>query len=274
VGGGGTTSEASQVASPDQGSVTNLASTAPAASWTPTAPAPAAATIAPQYSYDAYIDMGQGPFASSASLTGGGAQGWWNSSLVQSLYGHTPTAQEQTDFTSTIMKDVQQTFDLSHVPVTLTATEGASAAHSVALVSHTNYPANPNAVGIANVGGDGFSFIDQFKYATSVNDLEWAVAHNIAHELMHTFGGNHHDLTGNYLDTATISWDKLIDPNLTFGPASVAELSSLNFLSRSDQGAGAEQIEVTPSPVPEPATLLAWSLAAAGAVLIHRRRAA
>jgi hypothetical protein len=38
------------------------------------------------------------------------------------------------------------------------------------------------------VGGNGFSFIDKLSYATTPDQLAWAVAHNVAHELMHSFG--------------------------------------------------------------------------------------
>ncbi len=229
--------------------------------------------VATQYAYDAYIDMGIGPFAGAGTLTTGSPQAWYNSPVVQQLYGHTPTAQEQADFSSTILQRVAQTYTQSGLPINLTSISGSQSAHSLSVVSNASYGPNPNAVGIANVGGDGFSFIDQFKYANSVNDLEWAIAHNVAHELMHAFGGDHHDTTGNYLDAATISWDKLIDPSLTFSPASVAELLSKNFRER-DGGMqlGAEMLAVSPSPVPEPTTIALWSLAGAVGLLVQRRR--
>ena len=42
---------------------------------------------------------------------------------------------------------------------------------------------------MTQVGGNGFSFIDQIApSAHSLDQLEWIVAHNISHELMLAFG--------------------------------------------------------------------------------------
>jgi hypothetical protein len=103
----------------------------------------------------------------------------------------------------------------------------------------------------------------------------------VAHELMHAFGGSHHDTTGQYLDTAVINWSLLTNPNTTFGPDSVHELSALDFQARGNGlgTSGAEVLEaaemLSPAPVPEPATLLGWGLAIStglAARLVRSRR--
>ena len=77
------------------------------------------------------------------------------------------------------------------------------------------------------IGNSGFGFIDNLNYAQSTDQLAWAVAHNISHELMHAFGvAVHHDQTGTYLDSATATWSLLIDPNTTFSPAAVQDILS------------------------------------------------
>ena len=78
------------------------------------------------------------------------------------------------------------------------------------------------AIGISDVGGNGFSFIDKLDGVKTVDELSWAVAHNVAHELLHAWGvGDHPDTSGAYLDSATASWSLLTDPNATFSPAAI-----------------------------------------------------
>src|SRR5262249_51156614 len=130
---------------------------------------------------------------------------------------------------ATVLQRVEQTFQKSGVPVTLTTDPNVAAPHTLSVVSNTASPSSPDAVGITDVGNNGFSFIDKFGAANSVDELEWVVAHNVAHELMHAFGGEHHDTTGNYLDAAMSPWSVMADPNTVFSPASVNELLSLHF---------------------------------------------
>ena len=268
-------------ANQDAGRLSNISpAVAPAPVAVAAAPAPAAAAYQPvsNYQYDGYLNFSDGPFPGSNLLTDGNPRPWYNSPVVQNVYGGTPSPDQQADFVNTVLQRVEQTFALSGVPVTLTATPGSSAAHTMSLVSNTSYPANKDAIGITDVGNDGVSFIDKFQ-TNNLDQLEWAVAHNMAHELMHTFGGDHHDTTGTYLDGASATWDLLTNPNTVFGPDSVKELLSHDFKQRYDRGGStsAEELEITPSPVPEPATVLLWSvvgsLVVAGRVR-QRRRAA
>ncbi len=150
----------------------------------------------------------------------------------------------------------------------------------MSVVSGTTYGPNPDAIGITNMGGDGFSFIDKLSYANSVDELEWAVAHNVSHELMHAFGVEHHDTTGHYLDSATTPWEVLVDPNTVFGQEAVNSLLAEDFRDRYDTGTslayGAQNLEhgtmIRPSPVPEPTTVALWGIVAAAALAGHRAR--
>ncbi|MDR3632407.1 MAG: PEP-CTERM sorting domain-containing protein [Isosphaeraceae bacterium] len=227
---------------------------------------------------DAFINFGTGPYPEASTLTSGGAEAWYLSPTVEHVFGGVPNAQQQSDFTSQVLKDVQQTFSLSGLSPILTTDPTVSANHTISVVANTSYSPNPNAIGITDVGNNGFSFIDNLNSAQSVTDLEWAVAHNIAHELMHAFGvAVHHDQTGTYLDAATASWSLLTDPNTVFSPAAVQDILSHNYGRSSSSGAlGAEQIDgdqtVTAQPVPEPSTLALWGMLGVGARVARRRR--
>lgn len=248
---------------------------APAGLSSATAPAQSSASA------DGFINFGPGPYPDATSLTSGGAAAWYLSPAVEHVYGGVPNAQQQADFTNQVLKDVQQTFSLSGLSPTLTTDPGANANHTLSVVSNTAYSPNPDAIGITNVGGNGFSFIDKLSGAQSVTELEWALAHNLAHELMHAFGvAVHHDQTGTYLDAATASWPLLTDPNTVFSPAAVQDILSHNYGRNSATGSlGAELIDgdqtILAQAVPEPATLALWGTLALGACALRRcRRAA
>lgn len=233
-----------------------------------------------QAAADGYINFGAGPYPDASTLTTGGGEAWYLSPTVQHAFGGVPNASQQSDFANQVLKDVQQTFALSGLSPNLTTDPGAAANHTISVVSNTGYGATPDAIGVANVGGNGFNFIDKLTGAQSVSDLEWAVAHNIAHELMHAFGVDvHHDQTGTYLDAATASWSLLTDPNTTFSPAAVQDILSHNFgRGATSSGTGAELIDgdqqIAAAPVPEPSTIVGWLAAGAGAWAIRRRRRA
>jgi hypothetical protein len=232
---------------------------------------------APGTSPDAYLNFGTSSYPEQSTLTVGTAQPWFDSPAVTSAFGHTPNTQEQQSFINSVVTDVQHTFTASGLTgsnaVSLTIDPSAGALHTLSVVSGLSYAPNPNAIGITDVGANGFGFIDKLNYATTPDQLEWAVAHNITHELMHAFGvAVHHDQTGDYLDAATAQWSLLTNPSATLSPAAVADIVAHN-VGRSGSpyaGVGGEMIdgdqEVLAS-VPEPSTIAIWALAASVVLL-------
>jgi len=93
-----------------------------------TNPAPAASPA----NYDAFVNLGNGPFFDAGSLTTGSPQAWFNSNSPQvlSVFGGRPNAQQQADFSNAIIQRVEQTFDLAGVHINLTADPNAHAAHT------------------------------------------------------------------------------------------------------------------------------------------------
>jgi hypothetical protein len=253
----------------------SAASPAPiAVAATYSAPAPAtfaASSSSSSGTYDAFVNLGNGPYPNDSLLTTGGAQPWYNSSAVAQLYGGQPNAQQRADFTNTVLQRVEQTFQQSGVPVNLTADPTASAAHTLSVVSNTVSSWGP-VLGLTDVGSNGFSFVDQAaKSASSVNQLEWLVAHNVSHELMLAFGvGENHDKTGNYIDSPVANTSMMLNPNATFSQSAAQALLAANFQSAQGALASAGAQVISPQPVPEPATLVLWTLA--GTAFAARRR--
>ena len=244
-------------------------------------PASAAAVAAPSAQpavYDAFINLGSGPYPDANYLTTGGAQAWYNSPQVASIFGGTPNAQQRAQFTQAVLQDVQQTFAGSGVPVTLTADPNAPAAHTLSVVSNTVSAWGP-VLGLTNIGSNGFDFVDQAaKAASNVNQLEWIVAHNVSHELMLAFGvPENYDQTGNFIDARNANLAMMVNPTATFSQSAAQALLAQNFLTSNEpmhQGAqtiGAQLIGA--QPVPEPSTIAAWTLALGGVVLVRSRRA-
>jgi hypothetical protein len=274
--------------------------TAIVASPTPiSTPAPAATTSSATSAAEAYINFGTSGYASASSLTTGTAQGWYSSPSVVSAFGGTPNAQQQASFTQSVLADIQRTFQISGMDVSLTTNPNAPAAHTMSVASGVSAQSNPGAIGLTQVSGNGFSFIDKLSYATTPDQLAWAVAHNISHELMHAFGvATHPDQTGTYLDSATATWSMLTDPNTRFSPQSVQlMLSSMGGSSGINSSLGAELLTLSKHPancqcqfcqmmrqmginasqileaaVPEPATMAMWSIAAVGGIVVARRK--
>jgi hypothetical protein len=280
----------------------SLGSPAPAPATTPapavlaafSVPAEPAYTPAPARAVDAYINMSSGPFPESGSLTNGGAQPWYVSPSAVAAFGGTPDAAQQASFVQSVVANVQQTFQNSGLDISLTADANVAARHTLSVVSGTSFPSNPNAIGITTVGGDGFSFIDKLAYAGNPDQLAWAVAHNVAHELVHALGvGAHPDETGAYLDAATANWSMLVDPDAKFSPqavelirtamsgSSLGSVVSLGLQELTGHGSvcdgtckhrgGIEGAQVLEAPVPEPATIAVWSLSAVALVAIRRK---
>ncbi len=272
------------------------ASSAPAAvSYAPT-PAPAASysspapqsfvastssysapvTSSPSTVYDAAINFGAGPFPNSGSLTTGNAQAWFLSPAVDKLFGGVPNAQQQSSFDSTVLQRVQQTFSMSGVPVNLTDSPNAQAALTLSVVSNTANPNLPTAIGMTYLGGNGFHFIDNSAAAAqNVDQLEWIVAHNIAHELMLAFNvPENYDHTGNFIDARNASWSMITNPNSTFSPAAANALLAANFQNSGGAMLNSGAQLIGPDPVPEPSTVALWlSLVGVGLVVRNKRNA-
>jgi len=253
----------------------------PMVAQAPVMPAAAAATP-PSPTYNAYIDLNGGPYLNSSVLTTGGAQAWYNSPTAIQAFGGTPNAQQQASFDQAVLAHVEQTYQLSGMNPSIKLDPNANALHTISVVSNTTNGSDPNAIGMTEVGGNGFSFIDKLASLNlNVNQLEWAVAHNIAHELMHAFGiGEHPDQTGTYIDAASASMSVLTDPNTTFSPTAVALIKATDYgVNVSGTTSGAENLAPGASsqatPVPEPSTILAWgfSLAVAGIAMNRKNRA-
>ena len=247
--------------------------TASLSAGVPQAPAPVA-------SYDAFINFGNAPYAEQGLLAPGTAQPWFTSSAVTTALGHTATMADLNGFAQTVLARVESTFANSGLNVNLTTDPSAHADHMISVASGLSSTTNPDAVGVTDVGRNGFDFIDKLGYATSLDQLEWAVAHNVAHEMMHAFGGSHHTTPeGTNLDAPSSPWSVMIDPNTKFSAASVAEMT-YNLRQgglQSKYGIGAEGVDVdgqelSGQPVPEPATLALWAALAGAAGMIRYRR--
>jgi hypothetical protein len=250
----------------------------PPAALAPVAPTAVTAgasvsSAAPSGTADGFINFsttGSGPEASS--LTTGGGQAWYLSPSVEHVFGGIPNTQQQSNFAQLVLSDVNKTYSLAGMNPLITIDPSVQANHTLSVVSGTSYAVNPNAIGITDVGNNGFSFIDKLSYANSIQDLAWALAHNISHELMHAFGvAVHHDTTGNYLDAASASWSLLTNPNTTFSPAAAQDILAHNYGRTTSSGGLGLEVSLPPDPVPEPATIAFWTLTGA-ALLCHRRR--
>jgi hypothetical protein len=222
------------------------------------------------------VNLGTGPYPEASFITTGNAQPWYASPQIANFFGGQPSAQQRSDFNNAVIQRVEQTFNLSGVPVTLTDDPNVRAAHTLSLVSNTSSRTLANAIGMTSVGGNGFSFIDPIaKSAQSLDQLEWIVAHNVSHELMLAFGvGENYDKTGNYIDAGTANFAMMINPNATFSQAAAQALLAANFLVNTDTASGLGAQAVTAQPVPEPATWAVWILAAAACTGYRYRLAA
>lgn len=242
-------------------------------------------TIGSSSRYDALINMGSGPYSLANQLLTGNAQPWYQSPVVQSIYGGTPNADQQKAFEQDVLQKVQQTYAQSGINVNLTLDPNASAARTISVVSGASYGSIQDAAGITADNNNGFSFIDKLNGAKNLTDLEWAVAHNVAHEMMHSFGVEHHDASGQFLDGAIANWNLLLDPNTKFSEIAVFDLQHQLAAGLSDNSNStvsgflgqqlsghADALIVAPQPVPEPATVAIWLTGAAIALVVRKKR--
>jgi hypothetical protein len=217
--------------------------------------------------------LGAGPYPLASQITSGNAQPWYDSTQISSFFGGQPTAGQVAAFDSTILQRVQQTFQQSGVPITVSADPTIAAAHTLSLVSNTTSNTVPGVIGMTQVGGSGFSFIDQeAKSAQSLDQLQWIIAHNISHELMLAFGvGENYDQSGNFVDARNANWSMMTSPNSTFSQgASQAILTALASNPTGTTGIQGAQL-LSAQPVPEPATLLIWAACLSAAALLRRK---
>jgi hypothetical protein len=231
-------------------------------------PAPASAPVA-----DANLNLGSGPYPLASTITTGNAQPWYNSSQIASFFGGQPTAQQVSSFDNVVMQRVEQTFQQSGVPITLTLNSTNPAAHTLSLVSNTTSNTSPGVIGMTQIGASGFSFIDQeAKAAQTLDQLEWIVAHNISHELMLAFRvGENYDQTGNYIDARNANWAMMVDPNATFSQAAAQALqAALSANSTGTTGVQDAQV-INGQTVPEPTTVACWLAGLSAAALMRRK---
>jgi len=248
-----------------------------AAVATPPVSAPPSQIISASKPFDAFINLGSGPYPQASLITTGSAQPWYQSTGVASLMGGTPTAQQIQSFDSTVLSRIQQTFSQSGIPITLTSDPNAAALHTISLVSNTASSSLPTAIGMTQVGANGFSFIDQsVKSAQTLDQLEWIVAHNISHELMLALGvPENYDQTGMYVDARMANLSMMENPNATFSPAAALAINQA-IQSQQNLASGSLGAQLVGSPmttVPEPTTWAAWLLGGlTGYVFLRRRR--
>jgi hypothetical protein len=236
------------------------------------------ATPAASGSVQAFINVGNGPYPLAAAITTGGAQPWYNSSQLTGLFGGQPNAQQIQSFDNAILQRVQQTFSQSGIPVSLTENPNVAALHTISLVSNTGSSTLPSAIGMTQVGSNGFSFIDQIApSAHSLDQLEWIVAHNVSHELMLAFGvPENYDTTGNYVDSKLANWAMMVNPSSTFSAAaSQAITQALASQNQTSFGTalGAQEVNPSPAAIPEPTTVAMWGLAVLALFVSQRRNA-
>ena len=233
-------------------------------STTATTPAPLVA--------NANLNLGTGPFPLDSTITTGNSQPWYTSSQISSFFGGQPTAQQISSFDNTVFQRVEQTFQQSGVPVNLTLNSTGPAAHTLSLVSGSTSNTTPGVIGMTQLGGSGFSFIDQeAKAAQSLDQLEWIVAHNISHELMLAFGvGENYDTTGNYIDARNANWSMMTNPDSTFSSAAAQALQTALATNSSSSSTVQGAQLINGQPVPEPTTVACWLVGLSAAVLVRR----
>ena len=157
----------------------------------------------------------------------------------------------------------------------LTTDPTVSAAHTLSVVADSTSIPFPGSIGTTTIGQSGFNFIDQdAKYASNIGQLESIVAHNLAHELMLSFGvPEAYDRTGNFIDSTTANWAMMMNPKATF---SAAAAQAINQALRSPETGGFSSLAqyVDTQAVPEPSSVAAWTAGLLTLAAARKRRRA
>jgi hypothetical protein len=250
-------------------------------------PAPATAvttmpTAAPPTRDDAFINFGSGPYPEASKLIAGTPLPFFDSPVFTHFFGpNGPAPSDIANFEQEVLSTIKSTYNNAGLPITLTDNPATPAAHTISVVSGASYSGSPSAIGITDVGNNGFSFIDKLSGTQNVDQLATAVGHNISHELMHAFGiANHPEQTGPYVDAASSTLQTLSDPSTGFSPAAASLLSTLNFQAVGTSVLAGAQLKVDgdqiliggATAVPEPSTVAIWALVGS-LIIVHRLKA-
>lgn len=238
-----------------------------------------------------FVNFGSKPYAEASSLTVGAASPWYQSEAVTKVFdGSVPNESQRTDFVQSVLANVEHTFRISGLDLKLSDDSDSSNSRMISVVSGLSYKDDKenNVAGITYVGSSGFSFIDKLAGAKSPEELAWVLAHNVAHELMHSLGvADHPDETGEYLDAGRASWDMMTNPDTKFSPEAIAIMKSattsgvnvgalgLQLIAEAQQVAAESGFMADSSmmaPVPEPSTVAIWTLSGLFAGFSIRRR--
>ena len=244
---------------------------------------------------DAFLDFGTGSFSREQDLTAGDARSWFTGANVEHAFGgRPPDAAEQAEFSRKVLDEVNANFQASGIGPKITLDPNIKADHALSVVNGTatgEDPATSTIIGLTEVGGDGFSFLNHLGTAKDADELAVMLSRNITHELMHAFGvGSHPDQTGQYIDSAVAAPDLLTKDVARLSPEAVQRIISADASFNDGTSAysqsypdgnpnhcsscrRAAQVRAAQT-VPEPTTVAFWGLAGVAAVAYRRRRPA
>ena len=80
-----------------------------------------------------------------------------------------------------------------------------------------------------------------------------------------------HDTTGNYIDARNASWSMMTSPRAVFSDSAARDLLSKDFQAARPNFILAAQV-IEPAPVPEPATVALWAVAASALAFARSRK--
>lgn len=263
---------------------------------TPASVQPARASASPPITHaDAFLNFGTGSFSREQDLTAGDASSWFTGANVEHAFGgRQPDAAEQAEFSRKVLDEVNANFEASGIVPKITLDPNIKADHALSIVNGTAVgedPATSTIIGLTEVGGDGFSFLNHLGTAKDSSELAVMLSRNITHELMHAFGvGSHPDQTGEYIDSAVAAPDLLTKDVARLSPEAVQRIIAADASFNDGTSAysqsypdgnpnhcsscrRAAQVRAAQT-VPEPTTVAFWGLAGVAVVAYRRRRPA